>query len=147
VNAAGVRRLARRGEIADGIPVGEVGCGVEAADGVAGDSGELGLAFGGFAGGSGHGEEFTVFGFELPVEEKKVISDQISVIRRQGFELSVLIFQFRRREKRRTKGRGTVTQSSQRKAHRGHGGRAGRRKRKRDDNTEFTETGTQRAQS
>jgi hypothetical protein len=50
---------------------------------MAGDGGELGLALGGFAGGSGHEEEFTVFSFELPVEEKRVISDQISAIRRQ----------------------------------------------------------------
>ena len=41
------------------------------------------MALGGFAGRSGHGEEFTVFGFQLPVEEKRVISDQISAIRRQ----------------------------------------------------------------
>jgi hypothetical protein len=109
VNAAGVGRLAGCGEITGGVPVGEVGCGVKAADGIAGDSGEVGLAFGGFAGGSGHGEEFTVFSFQLPVEERRDIgdqksvitrqeerdiSDQISAIRRQGIELSVLSFQF-----------------------------------------------------
>jgi hypothetical protein len=83
VNAAGVGRLAGGGKIAGRIPVAEVGFGVEAANGIAGDSGEFGLAFGGFAGGSGHAEEFTVFRFQLPVEERRVISDQISAIRRQ----------------------------------------------------------------
>ncbi len=77
VNAAGVGRLAREAEVAGGIPVGEVGGGVEAADGIAGDGGEVGLALGGLACRSGHGEEFTDFGIELPVGEKR-----LSAIRR-----------------------------------------------------------------
>jgi hypothetical protein len=40
----------------------------------------------------------------LPVEERRVISDQISAIRRQGFELSVLSFKFRRREEKGGRG-------------------------------------------
>ncbi len=48
VNAAGVGRLTGEAEVAGGVPVFEVGRGVEAANGVAGDGRELGLALGAF---------------------------------------------------------------------------------------------------
>ncbi len=48
VNAAGVGRLTGEAEVAGGVPAFEIGRGVEAANGVAGDGRELGLALGAF---------------------------------------------------------------------------------------------------